>query len=149
MWRMARVAAANGKAAALSAAASGPANIGNYQDFRASRAVVESELVSKQLIAANSNGHSLPDAVRTQTTFEHEFSLPTPGLFVRGGRDVADVADPSLFREVSSVGGVIADELEGLAVSFIERLGSGIVPAVMNKVVAAQALWSGANASLP
>jgi hypothetical protein len=87
--------------------------------------------------------------VRSQTNFSQEFSLPTPGLFVRGGRDIADVADPSIFREFTQVGGVIADELESLAVSFVERLGSGIVPAVMNKVVAAQALWSGATASLP
>jgi hypothetical protein len=68
---------------------------------------------------------------------------------VRGGRDVTDVADPSLFREVTQIGGVIADELENLAVSFVERLGSGIVPVVVNKVVAAQALLSGATASLP
>jgi hypothetical protein len=47
------------------------------------------------------------------------------------------------------VGGVIADGVENLGVSFIERLGSGIVPAVMNTVVAAQAMLSGANASLP
>jgi len=150
MWRMAKVAAPNGARAAVSAAAAGqPSNIGSYKDFQAAHAVVKSELVSKQLIAAHGHGHSMPDAVRTQTTFQQEFSLPTPGLFVRGGRDIADVADPSLFREVTNVGGVIADELEGLAVSFVERLGAGIVPAVMNKVIAAQALWSGANASLP
>jgi hypothetical protein len=150
MWRMARATAPNGARAAVAAAATGtPANLGSYQDFRAAHSVVQAELVSKQLIAANGNGHSMPEAVRHQTTFQQEFSLPTPGLFVRGGRDIADVADPSLFREVTNVGGVIADELEGLAVSFIERLGSGIVPAVMNKVMAAQALWSGANASLP
>jgi hypothetical protein len=91
----------------------------------------------------------MPEQVRTHTSFSQEFSLPTPGLFVRGGRDIANVADPSLFREFTQFGGVIADELEGLAVSVIERLGSGIVPAVMNTVVAAQALLSGANASLP
>lgn len=148
MWRMAKV-AQNGASAKAAAVAAQPINLGKYQDFRHAHGVVQSELLNRQLIAANGNGHAMPESVRTQTSFSQEFSLPTPGLFVRGGRDVADVADPSLFREVTQVGGVIADELESLAVSFIERLGSGIVPAVMNKVVAAQAILSGANASLP
>jgi hypothetical protein len=148
MWRMAKI-AQNGAGVDKRAVAAQPSNLSSYQDFRAARSVVTQELVSKQLLAPQDNGHGMPDLVRSQTTFSHEFSLPTPGLYVRGGRDVADVADPSLFREVTQVGGVIADELENLAVSFVERLGSGIVPAVMNKVVAAQALLSGANASLP
>lgn len=147
MWRMAKVAGA--KSAVSAAAAGQPANLGSYRDFQDAHAVVKNELLSKQLLAVNNGRIGMPETVRTQTAFEQEFSLATPGLFVRGGRDIADVADPSLFREVASVGGVIADELEGLAVSFVERLGSGIVPAVMNKVIAAQALWSGANASLP
>jgi hypothetical protein len=147
MWRMAK--AAQNAGSMKAAVAAQPSNLGKYQDFRHAHGVVQSELLNKQLIAANGIGHAMPEAVRTQTTFAQEFSLPTPGLFVRGGRDLADVADPSLFREVTQVGGVIADELESLAVSFIERLGSGIVPAVMNKVVAAQAILSGANASLP
>lgn len=148
MWRMAKL-AQNGSAKQAVAIPTQPSNLGSYKDFRDSHLIVTKELVGRQLIAANGNGHSMPDAVRTQTNFTQEFSLPTPGLFVRGGRDLADVADPSLFREFTQVGGVIADELESLAVSFIERLGSGIVPAVMNKVVAAQAILSGANASLP
>ena len=55
-------------------------------------------------------------------------------------RDVGVVADPSLFREVTNIGSVIADEVEGLAISFVERLGAGIVPVVANTVAAAQAL---------
>jgi hypothetical protein len=151
MWRMAKI-AQNGAGAttfAAAPAAAQPANLSSYPNFRAARAVVAQELVSKKLLVPKDTGHDMPDLVRSQTSFSHEFSLPTPGLYVRGGRDVADVADPSLFREFTQVGGVIADELENLAVSFVERLGSGIVPLVMNKVVAAQALLSGATASLP
>jgi hypothetical protein len=147
MWRMAKL-GENGASGGLIGVAQ-PPKLDKYQDFRAAHAVVTKELLDRQLLVPASVGHKMPEQVRTQTNFTQEFSLPTPGLFVRGGRDIANVADPSLFREVTQFGGVIADELEGLAVSVIERLGSGIVPAVMNTVVAAQALLSGANASLP
>jgi hypothetical protein len=148
MWRMAK-AAQDGVGAAARAVSVVPTNLNKYQDFRAAHAVVTQELLNKQLIVPQGIGHGTPDIVRTQTSFNQEFTLPTPGLFVRGGRDVVDVADPSIFREFTQVGGVIADEVESLGVSIIERLGSGIVPAVMNTVVAAQAILSGANASLP
>jgi hypothetical protein len=146
MWRMAKL-GENGAGAKIGVAQ--PPNVEKYQDFRTAHAVVTKELLERQLLAPAAGGHRMPEQVRTQTNFSQEFSLPTPGLFVRGGRDIANVADPSLFREVTQFGGVIADEIESLAVSVIERLGSGIVPAVMNTVVAAQALLSGANASLP
>jgi len=151
MWRMAKAAQTGILSAASIPASAQPTNLDRYQDFRAAHTVVTKELVDKQLLATQGigTGTSMPDVVRQYTNYTQEFSLPTPGLFVRGGRDITDMADPSLFREVTAVGGVIADELESLAVSFVERLGSGIVPAVMNKVVAAQALLSGATASLP
>lgn len=127
-----------------------PSNLGSYADFRASHAVITKELHDRKLIAPSGiGGFTTPDNVRNMTTFDHEFSLATPGLFVRGGRDVADVADPSLFRELSNVSGALADGAEGLAISFIERLGAGIVPLVANTVASAQALISGAKASAP
>lgn len=126
-----------------------PSNLGSYADFRGAHAVVTKELHDRKLIAPSAFGFTTPENVRTLTTFDHEFSLATPGLYVRGARDIADVADPSIFRELSNVGGVIADEVEGLAISFIERLGAGIVPLVSNTVAAAQAIISGANASVP
>jgi hypothetical protein len=148
MWRMAK-AAQDSVGAAARAVAAKPSNLANYPDFRAAHAVVTQELANKQLIVPKGSGYGMHEQIRSQSNFNREFSLPTPGLFVRGGRDIVDVADPSIFREFTMFGGVIADELERLGVSFIERLGSGIVPAVMNTVVAAQATLSGANASLP
>jgi hypothetical protein len=148
MWRMAKL-AQDSVGAAARAVSAAPANLGSYKDFRAAHAIVTQELANKQLIVPQALGFATPELVRTQTSFIQEFSLPTPGLYVRGGRDIADVADPSLFRELTQLGGVVADEFERIGVSFIERLGSGIVPAVMNTVVAAQATISGANASLP
>ncbi len=147
MWRMAK-APQNGVATKLAVGIK-PTNLGEYEKFQEARNLVAQELVDKQLLSPKLGGYAMPEVVRTQTTFDHVFSLPTPGLYVRGGRDLADVADPSLFREITQFGGVIADEAERVAVSFVERLGSGIVPAVMNSVVAVQALFSGANASLP
>jgi hypothetical protein len=126
-----------------------PPNLGSYPDFRAAATVVTKELVDKQLLIPSGGGYTMPDAVRTQSTFDREFSLATPGLYVRGARDIGVVADPSLFRDVTEIGSVIADEVEGLAISFVERLGSGIVPVVANTVAAAQALISGATASAP
>lgn len=126
-----------------------PPNVDSYAQYRAAHALVTQELIDKQLLVPHGSGHVMPESVRAQTTFEHEFSLPTPGLCVRGARDKGVVADPSLFREVSEVGGLIADKVEGVALSFIERLGDGIVPAVVNGVVGVQALLSGATASLP
>jgi hypothetical protein len=148
MWRMAK-AAQDSAGAAVRAVPAQPANLSKYADFKAAHAVVTQELANKQLIVPQGLGYATPELVRTQTSFNQEFTLPTPGLFVRGGRDAVDVADPSIFREFTQFGGVLADEFESLGVSFIERLGSGIVPAVMNTVVAAQAIISGANASIP
>jgi hypothetical protein len=147
MWRMANV-PQNGVTPHLAAGAQ-PTNLADYANFRDARELVAAELVGKQLLAASNGGYAMPEVVREQTTFDQVFSLATPGLYVRGGRDVSDVADPSLFRELTLFGGIIADEAESLAVSFVERLGSGIVPAVVNTVVAAQALISGANAAAP
>jgi hypothetical protein len=149
MWRLAREVAPVFSASVPAPVSAAPKNLDKYGAFVSARNVITKELVDKQLLIPQGTGHTMPDLVRSSTNYSQEFTLATPGLFVRGGRDMADVADPSIFREATSVGGVIADELESLAVSFIERLGSGIVPAVMNKVVAAQALLSGANASLP
>lgn len=148
MWRMAKSAVDSVGAAAHHISAQ-PSNLNKYQDFRAAHALVSQELVNKQLLIPQGAGHITPEHVRTQTSYTKEFSLPTPGLFVRGGRDITDVADPSIFRELTQFGGVIGDGFERIGVSFVERLGSGIVPAVMNAVVAAQAILSGANASLP
>jgi hypothetical protein len=148
MWRMAKSATDGVGAAALHISAQ-PSNLSKYKDFRDAHALITQELVNKQLLVPEGAAHVTPELVRTQTSYNQEFSLPTPGLFVRGSRDLADVADPSIFREFTQFGGVIGNGLESLGVSFIERLGSGIVPAVMNTVVAAQALLSGANASLP
>lgn len=126
-----------------------PPNLSSYADFRAAHAVVTQELVDRQLLTPIDGGHVMPEHVRTRTSFDREFSLATPGLYVRGARDIGVVADPSLFREVSQLGSVIGDEVESLAISFVERLGSGIVPVVANTVAAAQALLSGATASKP
>jgi hypothetical protein len=137
-------------AGGLGAAASlAPSNLGRYADFRHAHGVITKELVDKQLLTPVNGGYETPDSVRAQTSFDREFSLATPGLYVRGARDIADVADPSLFREVKAFGAVIADEVEGLALSFVERLGAGIVPVVANTVAAAQAVISGATASAP
>jgi hypothetical protein len=148
MWRMAR-SVSDGIGAAARNVSAKPSNLSSYNDFRAAHALVTQELANKQLIVPQGLSYGTPELVRTQTSFNQEFSLPTPGLFVRGGRDIVDVADPSIFREFTQFGGVVADEFERAGVSFIERLGSAIVPAVMNTVVAAQAILSGANASLP
>lgn len=126
-----------------------PPNLSSYADFRHAHGVVTKELVDRQLLTPINGGHEMPNTVRTRTTFEREFSLATPGLFVRGARDIVGVADPSLFRELTNLGSVIGDEVESLAISFVERLGSGIVPLVANTVAAAQAIISGANASVP
>jgi len=146
MWRMAS-AAANGEGGSLAGAT--PSNLKDYGKFRDAHAIVANELVNKQLLGARTGGYAMLDTVRSQTTFDQVFSLATPGLYVHGGRDVSDVADPSIFRELSQFGGVLADEAEGIAVSFIERLSSGIVPAVVNTVTGVQALISGGTASLP
>lgn len=126
-----------------------PANLGSYADFRAAHAVVSKELSDRKLIVPLGLGYTTPENVRTLTTFDNEFSLATPGLYVRGGRDSADVADPSLFRELANVGGTVADGVESLAISFVERLGAGVVPLVANTVAAAQAIISGAKSSAP
>ena len=151
MWRLRRpkTTRAAGEDIAVSASETSPVDVADYAAFRKARGVVTQELVAQNLLEQNGTGHAMPQAIRKQTTFEREFSLATPGVFVHGARDSGVVADPSLFRQVTQVGSVITDELEGLAISLVERVGSGIVPAVMNKVVAIQATLSGTTAALP
>jgi hypothetical protein len=90
------------------------------------------------------------DSVREQTRFEQDFTLPTPGVVVKGCRDCCEVADPSLFRSALEIGGMVANGVEGVATALVDRLvGGTVLPAIVNGVEVVQGLIAGATSVTP
>ncbi|HEX8113825.1 MAG TPA: hypothetical protein VF516_39105 [Kofleriaceae bacterium] len=150
LWRMALADAKQTvKAAPLMMPVLGTKHIANIADYQAARETIVNEMVAKKLLEQKDGQLVVPEALRTQTTFEREFTLCTPGIYVMGDRDRTTIADPSLLRDAWTVGAAIADEVEALAISAVERAGNTIVPAVAGVVRGAQAMLAGASSLLP
>lgn len=114
-----------------------------YEDHVTARADVLDELVSRRLVRLDGGDMELGDVIRPWSTFRHEFSLPTPGLVVRGNREGRDLADPSMFRGLAELGGEVADRAEQFGTALIERIGDAVLPVIVRDTALVQGFLPG------
>jgi len=114
-----------------------------YEDHVAARADVLNELVSRRLVRLDGGDIELGDVIRPRSTFRHEFSLPTPGLVVRGNREGRDLADPSMFRGLAELGGEVVDRAEQFGTALIERIGDAVLPVIVRGTALVQGFLPG------
>ena len=114
-----------------------------YADHVAARSVVQDDLVARGLARLDHGELQLGDAIRPRSTFRHEFSLPTPGLVVRGNREGRTLADPSVFRELTELGGEVVDRAEELGTAIVERIGDAVLPVIVRGTALVKAFLPG------
>ena len=114
-----------------------------YADHVAARTAVQDELVARGLARLDHGELQLGDAIRPRSTFRHEFSLPTPGLVVRGNREGRALADPSVFRELTELGGEVVDRAEELGTAIVERIGDAVLPVIVRGTALVKAFLPG------
>jgi len=112
--------------------ARGIADFADYADHVAARGDVLDALVARRLLRLGDDDEfELGDVIRPRSTVRHEFSLPTPGLVVRGNREGHALADPSVFRGLVELGGEVVDRAEELGTALIERVGDAVLPVIV------------------
>ncbi len=113
------VAAANFESAALAATPSFVrSNLANNADFKApiDNAIREKALnqVNQQLIAKNliTKEGKVTQEIKQAIEFESEFSLPTPGVIVKGCLDECDVCEPLLKERMQLENDLLRKQIE-------------------------------------
>jgi hypothetical protein len=116
---------------------------GDYADHVAARSEVLAELVNRKLVRVAGGELELGDAIRPRSSFRDEFTLPTPGLVVRGNREGHALADPSVFRGLVELGGEVVDRTEQLGTALIGRIGDAVLPVIIRGTALVQGFLPG------